>query len=228
MAGWFPSRRILGVPAWLWVMLPIPLLGLGSVLWKVWLPSKLPEPPVRADVFREPLLVARDGDSFRFVPFGEHKGVKPLWAVNVALHDEGSVHWETHYFLPGFFRRDSRWTYELTALRFDDDWKGDQESPYILPVEQVQRLRPPVVAELNRRNPVAQRGSRLEGMLTEGLQETSYICPQNALILLGWLSVPMALVGLSSMFIRPRSARAEARGAAEPNATPDRGGMRAQ
>ena len=75
-----------------------------------------------------------------------------------------------------------------------------------MPAEDIRQLRPQVVDELNRRNPAAHSGDRLEGLLTDGLEETSYVCPQNALILLSWLSLPMALVGLGSMFIRPRSA----------------------
>jgi hypothetical protein len=147
--------------------------------------------------------VAREGDSFRFVPFSEHKGVKPLWAVTVTIYDTGDVRWETYYFLPGFFRRQSRWTYELTALRFDSA-KDDKDGPFILPVEQVHQLRPLVIAELNRRNPAAHHGDQLEVLLTDGLAATSYVCAQNVLILLGWLSLPMALIGLGSMFIGHR------------------------
>src|SRR3954451_23241581 len=111
MAGLFPSRRVLGLPAWLWLVLPIPLLALGNMLPSFWLPSKLAEPPLRAEIFREPVLVARDGASFRFVPFDHHKEVKPLWAVSVVIQDVGSVRWESHDLVPGLFLRESRWTY---------------------------------------------------------------------------------------------------------------------
>lgn len=206
MAAWFPTRRVLGLPAWFWVVLPVPLLWYAGSLWRVWPPTKLAEPPARAEIFRELVLVAPEGDSFRFVPFGEHKGVKPLWAVNVSLRDSGTVRWRSRYFLPGLFERESRWTYELSSHRFDDDWKGDKVHPFALPDEQLRRLRPLVVAELNRRSAPARSGDRLEGLLTDGLTETSYRCLQNGIIVLSWVSIPMAVVGLVALFVRPRSA----------------------
>jgi hypothetical protein len=207
MGALYPSRRVLGLPAWFWVVLPIPLLVLGNMLWKVWVPSKLSEPAERREVFRELVLVTRDGDSFRFVQANEPDIGKPLWSVNVVLHDTATVHWQTHYILPGLFHRESRWTYDLDAHRFDANWKGDNENPFIMPAEQVRQLRPLVVAELNRRNPAAKTGDRLESLLTDGREASSYVCPQNAVVVLSWLSLPMALAGLCSMFIRPRAQR---------------------
>jgi hypothetical protein len=61
MAICFPRRRVLGLPAWLWVVLPIPLLALGSSLWMFWLPSSLDEPPERAEIFRDLVLITRQG-----------------------------------------------------------------------------------------------------------------------------------------------------------------------
>jgi len=151
MAELFPSRRVLGLPAWLSVVLPIPLLGLGNSLSSFWRPAKLVEAPSRAEAFREPILVARDGASFRIVPFGQHKDVKPLWAVTVIVRDTGSVRWESRYFVPGLFLKESSWTYGLTSQRFDNDWKGDKENPFMLPAEQLRQLKPLVIKELNKR-----------------------------------------------------------------------------
>jgi hypothetical protein len=204
MAVFSPTRRLLGLPAWLWVVLPVPLLALGSVLGTVWLPSKLSEPPERSEILRNVVLVARQGDSFRFVPMEEQKGVKPLWAVTTIINDNGSVQWTTYRGLPGLFRRRSRWTYELTANRFDHDWKDDKKDPLTLPPEEIRRLRPLVVAELNRREPDSKAGDRLEQLLNNGLEASSSVCPQNALIVLSWLSLPMALAGLCSMFVPAR------------------------
>lgn len=148
--------------------------------------------------------MVRDGESFRFVPFKESKGVKPLWSVNFVVHDRGSVSWNTDSIVPKPIRRESRWTYELATLRFDPDWQADKDNPLSLPDEDVRRLRPLVVAELNRRDPAAKLGDRLDSLLTDGLSATSYICPQNAVILLGWLSLPMALVRLCAMLVRRR------------------------
>src|SRR3954451_4592205 len=71
MKRFYTSRRLLGIPAWLWLIVPVPLLALGNVLWKGWPPGQLTEPAERGKFFREPALLARDGESFRFVPFGE-------------------------------------------------------------------------------------------------------------------------------------------------------------
>jgi hypothetical protein len=203
MAGFFPSRRLLGLPAWLWVLLPVPLLALGYLLPKVWPPTDIAEPPLRAEVFREPILVAREGDSFRFVPYGEHMGVSPLWEINVVRRSSESLHWTRRYYIPGLFRMEGRWTYGMAAYRFDGDRKGDAENPVTLPEDQARQLSPLVVAELNRRHPSARLGGRLEAILTDGVEATSYAYPQNALILLAWFSIPMAVVGLCLMFFRP-------------------------
>lgn len=212
MAICFPTRRILGLPAWLWIVLPIPLLALGSSLWMFWLPSSLDEPPERAEIFRDLVLITRQGEAYRFVPFSEQKGVKPLWAVSVITSARYNLKWDTRHYLPGFFRRQASWTYELTANRFDPDWKDDKLNPLTLPAQQIRRLRPLIVAEMNRRDPAAQRGDRLERLLNSGFEEKSSICPQNAVIALGWLSVPMAFIGLCSMFVRPRPAEIRAQG----------------
>jgi hypothetical protein len=109
MANWYPARRILGFPAWLWVALPVLLLWLGNLIITkndsrapdsdLLLPSKPEEPSDRREVSREIrfLLVVRDGDSFRFVPFSDRKHGTPLWQVLPALiHEEeyGSRGWE--------------------------------------------------------------------------------------------------------------------------------------
>jgi hypothetical protein len=205
MIGWFPSRRVLGMPAWVWAALPISLLGPGALLWRVWLPPDLTEPADRADIFREIILVTRQGDGFRFVPYSESKGTNPLWAVGVTITGIARGHWDAPYFFPGFLQRESHWTYQLQALPFPPS--GHNDSPLTL-VEMAQ-LKPLVVAELNRR--ADHLGDRLEVLLANGLLASSYVCPQNAVILLGWLSVPMAVIGFISMIVRPRpteSARA--------------------
>jgi hypothetical protein len=212
MAFRFPARRILRLPARFWVVLPFSLIGLGYAAGMLWPPDTIAEPPDRARIFREPILAVRAGNSFRIVSVADQQGIKPIWAVNVNVMDIGNVSWETHSFVPGLFRRESRWIYDLTAHRDDADWRSEPAATFILPEEGLSRLRPLVVAELNRRDPTAHMGDRLDKLLTVGLPLTSYVSPQNGLILLGWLSLPMALVGLVSMFIPPRAAPAPAKG----------------
>ncbi len=223
MANWYPSRQILGSPAWLWVVLAVPLFLLANPL--IFMdpalalrPSKLAEPPDSAAIALEQIIVAREGDSFRFVPAGEKGEKEPLWRVFVELwHQQESFRCGASYFLPGLIRGESRWTCVLRASRVDYrfrresrehgfNWKGDKENPYELPPEQIRKLMPLVVAELNRRHPTMKLGDRLERMLDDGLEASSTsFAPQNALILLRWLALLMAFVGLCSMFVRPRA-----------------------
>ena len=211
MAVFSATRRLFGLPAWLWLVLPVPILALAS--WLAFasatgpfgsVSTSLSEPPEKSEVLRRPLLVTRQGDSFRFVPIEEQKGVKPLWVFGAITTENYKVQWQSHGFFPGLIHRRSRWTYELSATRFDPDWRDDKKDLLTLPAEEIRRLRPLVVAELNRRDPAAKRGDRLEHLLDNGLEASSSMCLQNALIVLSWLSVPMALVGVCSMFVPTR------------------------
>jgi hypothetical protein len=191
--------------------------------------SELGEPPDRVAIASEQITVARDGESFRFVsvaerdagrrrPVRDNKPTEPVWAVSVELgsHQE-NLSCGASDFLPGLIYRESRWTYALRATRVDYgwymelkekgiDWKGDKQNPYELTAEQIQLLRPLLVAELNRRHPRAKLGDRLERMLDDGLEASSTsFAPQNVPILFKWLALLMAVVGLCSMFVRPRA-----------------------
>jgi len=227
MAHWYPARQILGLPAWLWVVLAIPLFFLANpqilkvdvitpVLALQSQSSWLAEPPDSAAIAREQIIVAREGDSFRFVPADEKGEKEPLWRVFVELVDhQENLSGEASYFLPGLIHRESRWTYVLKAYRVDYGfrmelrehrfrWKADKENPYELPPQQIRKVKPIVVAEFNRRHPTMKLGDRLKRMLDDGLEASSTsFAPQNALILLRWLALLIALVGLCSMFVRP-------------------------
>jgi hypothetical protein len=108
-------------------------------------------------------------------------------------------------------RKDYRWTYALKTNRDDlpliglpGNW-GVMEAPYELPSEQMRKLKPLVVAELNRRKPKDKLGDQMENILDEGLEASfTRFAPQNFLILLRWLAILMAVVGAGSMFVRPR------------------------
>jgi hypothetical protein len=235
MAIWYPSRRILRFPAWLWVVSAILLFLLVNVLMDadIYLTSsKLPEPPERNAITSERIIVAHKGALFRFVPaaqydaeeadlrrtFRDNPKIEPRWGVYVEqFNEQEDYSCGASSFVPGLIHRESRWTYDLRATRADYGWwmevrkngihwKGDKENPFELPPEQIRKLRPLVVAELNRRHPGSKLGDRLKTMLDEGLEtsSTSY-APQNTLIMMRWLALLMAVVGLGSMFIRPRA-----------------------
>jgi hypothetical protein len=110
-----------------------------------------------------------------------------------------------NYFTSALIRKEARWSFELETRRIDSG-DGDKENPSELLPEEIRRLRPLIVAELNRRNPPAKLGDRLEKMLDDGLEASSTsFSPQNNLILLSWITEPIALVALCSMFVRPRA-----------------------
>jgi hypothetical protein len=165
-------------------------------------------------------------DSFPSVPANDPRRMVPQWSVYPEqMRDrKESVSCGASYFIPGLIRREARWTYVLKTNRIDRgfyierrnkwielrnwglDWKGDKENPYELPPDQVRRLMQLVVEELNRRHPGTKLGDRLEKMLDDGLEgsSTSY-APQNTLILMRWLALLMVVVGLGSVFVRPRA-----------------------
>jgi hypothetical protein len=202
-----PSRRFLLLPAWTWFWFP-PLLVLFAYL--LGRPGDLPEPKDRDELFRPPVIVAREGDSFRFLPWDDPQGIWPLWAVNCTITSINETTWSLGVSIQadfGFWKRSGKWRYALSANRFDKNWKSGE--PVLLPIEDVVRLRPLVIEDLNRRSPNERRGDRLAELLDHGLERTSFVCAQNALLLLAWLSLPVALLGFVAMFIeRPKHAAA--------------------
>ena len=232
MAILYPARPILGSPAWLWVVLAVLLFLLTKLIpnGDIMDPALELRPAQRAErdaIASERIIVAREGDSFRFVPVAErhaereavraNKKTEPLWSVFVKpCYQDESFSYGASYFLPGLIHKESHWTYVLKANCIDYgwymevtkngiDWKGDKENPFELSPAQMGRLKPLVVAELNRRNPKAKLGDRLKKILDDGLEVSSTSPdPQNALILLRWLALLMTVVILCSMVVRPR------------------------
>jgi hypothetical protein len=194
-----PSRRFLFLPAWTWFLFAPLIVGFA---WLLGRPGELPEPKDREQVLLPAVVVSREADSFHFVPWDDPRGVTPLWAVGFTT----SKHTETTWNLGvgkegglGFWKRAGRWRYDLVAIRSDKAWKAGE--PAFLPAEDVARLRPLVIEELDRRSPGERRGDRLAGLLEHGLDRTSFVCVQNAVILLAWLSLAAALLGFVAMFI---------------------------
>ena len=199
-----PARRFMALPAYLWLLFPPLLVAVAFVSGR---PGGISEPGERTAIFQSVVLVTRDGDSLRFVPFGADQQVTPLWAVDCMITSQQearrSLGWANGSPTLGFWWRSGRWRYSLDAMRFVADWNPEVD-PVQLPQEDLKRLRPMLVEELNRRNPNEHWGDRLTSLLDLGLQRTSYLCIQNAVILLAWLSLPLAVLSMVMMFIRPR------------------------
>jgi hypothetical protein len=104
--------------------------------------------------------------------------------------DDGSEHGIDF----GFFHRSATWKYQLALLRFDNH-EGDADGPLALPDNEIAKVRPMIVTELNRC--ATGRGDLLTKLLDSGEQASdSVICWQNAIVLLAWLSLPMAVISL--------------------------------
>jgi hypothetical protein len=196
----FTSRTFLKCPAWFWIGLP-PVLLLTVVALGPPTPRAEPE-EVRA-IFRDPVLFTPDGAVFHVVPPGGQTSIKPLWVADREVTQHSDVECLTGTSLGtilGFYRQTMVWHYALHASRRDDAWRDHAPGLWTLPPEDLVRVRPLVIAELNHRSGDERWGDRLASILDEGVEETSYMSLQNGVILLGWLSLVPALWGIKVMF----------------------------
>ncbi len=203
MLGFYPTRRFLGVPACLWLVPPLGLALLAKSLGPP--PSPLPESPeVRAIFAHFVCAVTPDGNSYRSVPSKEWDSVKPLWNIGRSTEESATVTrklgWDHEGLHLGFYKSSTRRSYDLWAIRGDLD---REDGVQVAPAEELGPIRRFVIDEMNRRSPQDRLGSRLEAVLENGTEQTSYWCSQNAVVLAAWLTPLVALVATLAMFIRP-------------------------
>jgi hypothetical protein len=202
-----PARRFLGGPAWAWVVLPLILLVVIKIIGP---PGPLPEPSDMSLIIREGLLFTRTGDSFGFVPWGQHELVKPLWAVSMGFTTRSAIEWglgkDASGFHLGLYKRTGQWRWSLDALRFDEEGRRKSPGEPSLSQSELQKLLPLLVAELNRRSGEKHWGDVFAKALGEGRETSSYACIQNVLILSAWLSVLVALSAVGAMFFAKNAA----------------------
>lgn len=194
-----PSRRFLFLPAWAWLLAPPLLVLLAYALGK---PHDAAEPSDMADVLRPLLLVTREGDSFRFISLEESQKITPVWSVSRMSLARTETLWRLGGGHFGFFKLLGDWQYKLDAHRFDKAWKVGVD-PVSLSQADLAVLQPLVIAKLNQDFPAEKRGDRLTELLEHGVQTSSYDCPQNAVILLAWLSLALAAASIVAMFVKP-------------------------
>ncbi len=167
-------------------------------------PQELPEPPQVAEIFNPLVLVTPEGDSYRFIEFGQHTGITPLYAVTRMVTANQSVTralgWSADGLSLGFFRQQAAWRYTLTAHRFDAQWKSAADGDVMLPPAEIDKLTPLVIAELNQR--AESKGERLKQLLAHGLTVESVLCWQNALVLLAWLALVVTFLTLIGKAMR--------------------------
>jgi hypothetical protein len=191
-----PSRRFLGAPAWLWLLLPFLLVVSVKLMGP---PGPLSEPSEVIQMWQGGLLVTKTNNSFRFVPFGQREGRKPLWWINRTIEQRTSVEWpigplagSVHL---GFYKRTTKFHYSLASQPFVEAG-GSPPTLETLSARELEILRPALVTELNSRSGEKHWGDRLGKLLDSDSETTSYICWQNGIILLSWLSVVLAVFAL--------------------------------
>ena len=190
-----PSRRFLFLPAWAWLLAPPLLVLLAYALGK---PHDAAEPSDMANLLRPLLLVTSDGDTFRFVSLEESQKITPVWSVSRMSLARTETQWGLGSGNYGYFKLLGEWRYKLDAHRFDKAWKAGVD-PVSLSQAGLAVLQPLVIAKLNEGFPTEKRGDRLAELLEHGVQSSSYICLQNAVILLSWLSLALAAASVVAM-----------------------------
>jgi hypothetical protein len=189
------SSRLLWLPNWFWAVLP---LALALVTYVLGPPGELPELPIVAAIFQEPIIVTRDGDSFRVLSKDEQEDIRPQWKIHRGVATLTSVDWKLGWDGDGphlgFYKTTASRTYGLSAQRSDQSL-SDSPEPF-LPAAEVEQLRPLIIKELDRRSPDTRLGTQLEELLQKTQMQESYVCLQNSFVLATWLSIPVALFAI--------------------------------
>ncbi|GDY19193.1 hypothetical protein LBMAG56_05380 [Verrucomicrobiota bacterium] len=190
------ALQLLGFRSWFWSLAALVLVPAAIYVPR---PGDLPEPKAAVEIFQPMLLLTPEGGSHRFVGYldGEWKKFKPVYAVTRMVTTRQEV---TRTFGRGsqrgvsfgFFQRAGSWCYQLVTHRLD--WKAGDPGPMEIPPAEVQKLRPMIVAELDRIQPG--QGRALNRLLDDGAKTTTTVCWQNGVVLLAWLSLPLAAVAL--------------------------------
>jgi hypothetical protein len=193
------ATPVLKVPALIWV----------STCLFFWIaaltlpPPEELEPPDELEViFRAPVLVAKRKDAFAFELVDQKTKVKPVWYVMPSLREqeENPVQWQFGWdgrrFNLGFYRRHSKWTYTLVLY----DYPKAKNPPLELSAENMKSIRPLLVEELNRRFPKEEAGKKFDNLLDSGMEETSYLCPQNGVMIVAWLLLLPTVFAVKEMF----------------------------
>ncbi len=198
-----PTRRVLLLPAWSWLVVSAVLIGLANALP---MPTEIEEPNYAAAIFEQPVFITRDGDDYRVVQRDAARETIPVWAVGRSVTKRFSVErYADLGVLPGFYLLSGHWEYTLHVSHFGKHWEPDEQHPARLASTDVEQIQPLVVAELNQRSADGNLGDRFTDVLQNGSDRATWLVYQNLLSGLAWLSVLMAIVAVLCMF-RPDSA----------------------
>ena len=192
--------RFLGLPTSLWPVIAA-LLVVAAIF--VPRPADLKEPKDVQEIFQPMILVTPERDSYRFVGYlnGEWKMFKPVYVVNrmSTARQEGTrtFGWDAKNGASlGFFHQSANWRYQIRAMHID--WKSAADGPLELGPAELTKLTPLVFSELEKLAPG--RGERLVDLLQHGREAETVASWQNLVVLLAWLTLPLAVIALFLMF----------------------------
>ncbi len=185
-------RRFLPPRVWVWSLIAI-ALSMAAIY--VPPPGTQREPKDIETMFRgTPVLVTPEDGSYRIVPFEKFREVSPVYAITLATTQTTTAKREFG-FPParfGFFKATTQWTYKLAAVRFNiQAASGDM----FLSDAEVAKVKPVVVAELDRRSENHRLGQRLNEALESGVvSESPLLCWQNIIVFAAWCAAVMSLL----------------------------------
>jgi hypothetical protein len=208
------ALRSISLRSWTW---PLAALVLVPAAIYVPRPGDLPEPAEVEKIFHDMILAAPEGGSYRFYSFfdPEWKKARPVYDINRATTTNQQVTrtlgWDAKDGASlGFFHRSATWKYKLSAMQFGDN--RDTSKPLFFSDEELAKLRPHLLHELDMRDiaplndPSVQkkpdlldrvsRSAVLEDILDHGREVSTVVCWQNGVVLLAWLSLPLAVLTL--------------------------------
>ena len=197
-------RRFAGLRVWVW-----PLITIALALAAIYVPppGTQPEPSDIASMFRPaPVLLTPHGNSYRVVTFERFRDFNQVYAVGLVTTETTTVTRQlgvnpAHL---GFFKTTTRRTYQLAASRFDSN--RPPENPW-LSAPEVAKIKPLVVAELNRRSADHLLGQRLSEVLQSGVvSDCPRLCLQNVIVLAAWCALALSLLAFAALLIPRRKA----------------------
>jgi hypothetical protein len=150
------------------------------------------------------VLLAPQGDSYGVVTFEKFRDFNQVYAVGLVTTETTTVTRQiginpAHL---GFFQVTTRRTYQLAASRFDTNRPSG--NPWLSESE-VAKMKPLVVAELNRRSANHLLGQRLSEVLQSGVDsECPRLCLQSVIVLAAWCAVALTLLAFASLLIPKR------------------------
>jgi hypothetical protein len=211
--AWFSPRRLL--VAAIVCLVAAALLAFAAVNQPP--PSQMSEPPQRREVFAGAPILTVSGGVEALVPFSQMEKNTPTYAFNCEVRSETHTTRSLSYGLRqaadstfGLFKRSGQWSYRLSANRLDR-LGPTSELPTFATSEQLERWKPMLIAELNKGSETERKGDQLVALLGSPVTAQTWVCWQNAVVLLAWASPALALLLLVgaglSMLVATRTPR---------------------